>query len=187
VFLRDFCQGTAGQASSGTLFQQAATGKHAVFVTIDAHDQVGNRIMPWIVFAFLILAAVWDIRTREIPDWISLAILLTVIVAVALGHGPVHWGNMLGGLFLGFCCSAPLFWLGGFGGADVKLIAAVGASLGPVGLLCMFFWMAMAGAALAIFAKVRRQKDFAYAPAIAFGFLVQSLWSEGLCHVLLRR
>jgi prepilin peptidase CpaA len=141
--------------------------------------------LAWCILLLAVLAAVCDLRTRQVPDWISLAILGCGMVAVACGWSDVRWLGLFGGLLLGLLCSVPLFCLGGFGGADVKLLAALGATLGPVCFLCMFFWMAMAGAVLAIAAKLRGQKDFAYVPAIVVGLMIQTLWSEGLRNVLL--
>jgi prepilin peptidase CpaA len=138
----------------------------------------------WCIVLLVVLAVVYDLRTRQVPDWISLAILGCAMVAVACGWSDVRWPGLFGGLLLGVLCSVPMFCLGGFGGADVKLIAALGATLGPVNFLCMFFWMAMAGAVLAVVAKLRGQKDFAYVPAIVVGFTIQTLWSEGLRNVL---
>ena len=65
--------------------------------------------------------------------------------------------------------SAAVFYLGGLGGADVKLVAALGAAVGPVSLLCVLFWTALAGGLLALAAKSRGKRDFAYVPAIAAG------------------
>ena len=51
-------------------------------------------------------------------------------------------------------CSAALFYLGGLGGGDVKLMAALGAVVGPMALLCDLFWMALAGGLLALVANL---------------------------------
>lgn len=67
-----------------------------------------------------------------------------------------------------------------FGGGDAKLIAAVGALLGPVGLLFALFWTAVAGGVLALIAMVRGQRDYAYGPAIALGYLAYLVWPVGL-------
>ena len=65
-----------------------------------------------------------------------------------------------------------LFWLGGFGGGDAKLLAALGATLGPRALLPFLFYAAIAGGLLAGVALVRGKRDLAYAPAMALGLLV---------------
>ena len=142
--------------------------------------------MLWITLALVIIAAVWDFRTREVPDWIAVTLLICAAAATACGWSEVRWPGLLAGLFLGFIGSAALFYLGGLGGADVKLIAAMGAALGPISLLCVLFWTALAGGLLALAAKCRGTREFAYVPAIAAGLLIQTLWPEGLRCVLLR-
>jgi Flp pilus assembly protein protease CpaA len=83
---------------------------------------------------------------------------------------------------LGFALTAVLFWLGGIGGGDVKLVTALGAWLGPWGLLQALFWIALAGGVLAAVAKWRRQPDFAYVPAILAGLAIHWLRSGGPFH-----
>jgi prepilin peptidase CpaA len=80
------------------------------------------------------------------------------------------------GLAVGYCL---LRWAK-FGGGDAKLITALGAVLGPVGLLFALFWMALAGGLLALIAMVRGQRDYAYGPAIALGYLAYLVWPAGL-------
>lgn len=69
-----------------------------------------------------------------------------------------------------------MFRFAKLGGGDVKVIAAVGALLGPVGLLIVLFWMAIAGGILALIAMLRGQRDYAYVPAIAAGYLAYLIW-----------
>lgn len=142
--------------------------------------------MHWIILSLVVGAAVWDLRTREVPDWIPLAIVCLAAMATAGGWSEVRWSGAILGLLLGFSCSAAVFYLGGLGGADVKLVAALGAAVGPVPILCMLFWTALSGALLAIVARLRGRSDLAYVPAIAAGLLIQTFWPEGLRNVLLR-
>jgi prepilin peptidase CpaA len=134
--------------------------------------------------ALLAAAVVYDLKSREIPDWISLALAAWAVLAAALGLHAAGWLGAAAGLALGFALTAPLFYLGGLGGGDVKLIAALGAALGPLALLSVLFWMAVAGGVLALVAKYRGEKDFAYVPAIAAGLLIYCLWPEGLSYVV---
>ncbi len=106
------------------------------------------------------VAAVYDMRTREIPNWVSLG---TLAVAV-IGHvvvGAVRAGgsaalreggwSVVGALA---CAIVPFFFWqrGAFGGGDVKMMAAVGAALLPLdGIEAEFY--ALLGAA--IFAPAR--------------------------------
>jgi prepilin peptidase CpaA len=132
------------------------------------------------------IATIFDLRTREVPDWIALAILACAVLATACGWSEVRWPGLILGLLLGLACSAAVFYAGGLGGADVKLLAALGAALGPLATFSMLFWTALAGGLLALVAKGLGNRDFAYVPAIAAGLLIQTLWPEGLRDVLFR-
>ena len=80
--------------------------------------------MLWIILSLVIVATVFDLRTREVPDWIALAILTCAVLATAFGWSEIRWPGLIVGLLLGLACSVAVFYLGGVGGADVKLVAA---------------------------------------------------------------
>jgi len=134
----------------------------------------------FITLALLAIATISDLRTREVPDWISAAISLWGFAAACFGLTSIGWAGSLLGLAVGFALGAVLFYLAGLGGADAKLIAAIGAVLGPVALLFMLFWMAIAGGGLAILAAIRGQRDYAYVPAIAVGFIAYWFYPGGI-------
>ena len=126
--------------------------------------------------ALLFIAVVCDLRSRDIPDALSLLMLAwaaVVVVCSANGWNPggLTWGGAVAGLGIGFALAFPLFALGGLGGGDVKLIAALGAAVGPLLLLQTLFWTAIAGGLIAFVVKLRGQKDFAYVPAIFAGLI----------------
>ena len=107
------------------------------------------------------------------------------------GHGPSYkvtwpWLDLIAGALLGLGLSASVFYLGGLGGGDVKLLAAIGAAVGPWALLSILAWMALAGGILALIAAARGKREFAYVPAIAVGVVVETVWPGGLARVLLR-
>ena len=132
------------------------------------------------VLILLLIASVYDLRTREIPDWISAAVLLVAIAAAAWRLAGIQPWMVAAGGVLGLTIGYALFRWAKFGGGDAKLIAAIGALLGPVGLLFALFWMAIAGGVLALIAMVRGQRDYAYGPAIAAGYLAYLVWPAGL-------
>ncbi len=131
-------------------------------------------------------ALVCDLRSREVPDWIPLLIVAWACLATALGLHKVSWIGLIAGALVGLGLSAAVFFLGGLGGGDVKLLAAIGAAVGPWALLSILAWMALAGGILALIAAARGKRDFAYVPAIAVGVVVETVWPGGLAHVLLR-
>lgn len=123
-----------------------------------------------IPFLLLVIAVVFDLRTREIPDWLSVGLVGIGIIFAILGWEGVRWWMVLCGGLLGLFLGSVLFRYAEFGGGDAKLIIGIGSILGPVGLLIALFWMAIAGGLLALIAMIRGQRDYAYAPAIAAGF-----------------
>lgn len=82
--------------------------------------------------ALLLTAAVWDIRRREIPDWIPLLIFLTGIPQ--MNPPDAFSGFVLTGL--PYLLAAVLSYKGedfSIGGGDIKLMAACGFVLGVWG------------------------------------------------------
>lgn len=125
----------------------------------------------WVAFAILVAATIFDLRSREIPDSLSVCLLAVALCATGFGLHSVGWLDLLAGTALGFGAGSLLFWMGGFGGGDVKLLASLGAVLGWRDELGLMFWMAVVGAGLAILSALRKQEEFAYVPAIALGLL----------------
>ena len=102
-----------------------------------------------LAIAVALVACATDLRARRIPN------LLTFSAAVAgLGwHALGGWaalGWSLGGLVIGLAIFFPLFLLRGMGAGDVKLLAALGAWLGPASIAWVAAYAAIAGGALAI-------------------------------------
>jgi prepilin peptidase CpaA len=91
-----------------------------------------------LVALFMGTCAVIDYRTKKIPNWLTMpgAILgLAYSLAAPQGIGPL-WS--LAGLLVGFSLLLLPWLLGGGGMGDVKMLAALGAWLGPLGVLIVF-------------------------------------------------
>jgi len=124
-----------------------------------------------IVLTLLIVATVCDFRTREIPDWISIAIAIVAVISASTGWLGISLILVAIGGVVGLTIGYLLFRFAKLGGGDAKLIAALGMLVGPVGLLIVLFGMAVAGGVLSLVAMFRGQRDYAYVPAITAGFL----------------
>jgi prepilin peptidase CpaA len=125
----------------------------------------------WVTAALLVVAAGFDLRSREIPNTLPLALLVWAVAARALGLQPADWLGLLAGLGLGFALGAGLFALGAMGGGDAKLLAALGAVLGPRAFGIVLIYIALIGGVLALAARMRRQSEVVYGPAIALGYV----------------
>jgi prepilin peptidase CpaA len=104
------------------------------------------------VFAFyLTLVVVWvaawvDVRTRRIPNTLSLAAAGMGLLLFLASRGLPGLVQGLAGLGLGLALMLPGYLLRSTGAGDVKLMAAVGALLGPGGVLAAFALSYLAGA-----------------------------------------
>jgi prepilin peptidase CpaA len=91
----------------------------------------------------VIVAAVFDFRTRRIPNWLCAAGLVLGFVGQSTREAALGAG-------LALLIYIPLFALRAVGGGDVKLMAAVGAIAGPSAWIAIFLITAMAGGAMAL-------------------------------------
>lgn len=95
-------------------------------------------------------ATVTDWRMRRIPNPLTFG-GAAVAVAFALATGGVHGGVWsLAGFGLGVLIFLPLFLLRALGAGDVKLLAAIGAWLGPSLVGWVAVYGAIAGGVLAV-------------------------------------
>ena len=86
-------------------------------------------LIEYLPLAFLLPAAVWDIRTSRIPNFLTLPLFALGLVFAAWRGGVGH--SLLGALYA-LAMVLILAGLGmGMGGGDIKLAAACGAWLGP--------------------------------------------------------
>jgi prepilin peptidase CpaA len=107
------------------------------------------------VFALLvIIAALKDLSSFTIPNWISVSLAAAFIPAALLAHPSLsqfaHIGvNFAVGLGV-LVLAAVMFALGWIGGGDAKLMAAAALWLGLGGLLPFLLYTGLAGGALAL-------------------------------------
>ena len=103
-----------------------------------------------IVLVVALIACVTDVRSRRIPNVLTLggaaaALVFHTVTAEGAGIGAVAIGWLVGtAVFL------PFFLLGGMGAGDVKLMAAIGAWLGPAEAFAIAIYASLAGGVLAI-------------------------------------
>jgi Flp pilus assembly protein protease CpaA len=85
-------------------------------------------------FVALLVASYTDIRTREVPDWLSFALIAVGIgsrlILSAASWDPTWIVQGLLGLALGVGLGYLMFYTGQWGGGDSKLLMGLGATLG---------------------------------------------------------
>jgi len=129
-------------------------------------------MVAWWVAALLGLAAsVEGLRTRRIPDWITISGGVADIVCAA-STGWLGFGVALAGAAAGYGLMLPLHWMGSTGAGEVKLMAVFGTLLGPAGILAAGTFGAIAGAIWALGALLRGVRAIPYAPALVAGVWV---------------
>jgi len=105
-----------------------------------------------------VLAAAVDLRTRRVPNVITLSLAAAGLMMAFTGLGRVGLVASLLGLGLGVALMLPSHVFGATGAGDVKLFAAVGAFLGPAGILSAFLYTAIAGGVLAVAIAIHRSR-----------------------------
>jgi prepilin peptidase CpaA len=98
------------------------------------------------LLVILAVAVVTDARHRKIPNAISLGGAVLGVIAQCTLHGTAGLWLSMSGWVLCLAAFLPFYMVGGMAAGDVKLMAAVGAFLGPVdGLLAMIGALATGG------------------------------------------
>src|SRR4051812_23420093 len=91
------------------------------------------------------LAAIVDLRSRRIPNWLT-ASLLVAGIGLNLWRGGLPGGGLaVAGAALGLLMLLPLYVIRAMGAGDVKLLAGLGALLGPHALVSVALYAALVG------------------------------------------
>jgi prepilin peptidase CpaA len=150
-----------------------------------------------------VAAAIVDLRTRRVPNWLTLGVAGLGVTLAITQIGTMSLGAALAGGLVGLAVMLPGHLIGRTGAGDVKLLAALGTLMGPKLTLIAFVYTALAGGVLAVIVALQRRRlqasvermatlvrtggsnvvdietrsdnRFAYAPAIAIGALLATL------------
>ena len=93
-----------------------------------------NQLSTLLLLCLVTVAALIDMRSHRIPNWLSLGgtTLALGLYIVFLGFGRDGLLTGLGGCAVGLAVFLPFYIKGGMGAGDVKLMAMVGTFLGPL-------------------------------------------------------
>lgn len=110
-------------------------------------DWTAVVMAAWLVAA----AACWtDLRERRIPNALVLLGFAAGLILNARADGIAGIGSSVLGCAVGLALFLPFMLLGGMGGGDVKLLAALGSLVGPGQIVRLAIVAALAGGALAL-------------------------------------
>lgn len=125
------------------------------------------ELIPTLAAATVSVAAILDIRSRRIPNWISGTALLVGVVLHVWQSGPSGVLVALAGGGLGLLMLLPLYAIRAMGAGDVKLLAGVGALLGPQVLVSVAVYAAIAGGVVSIVILARRRRLHVFVHEVA--------------------
>jgi prepilin peptidase CpaA len=108
--------------------------------------------------AVVSVAAVCDVRWRKIPNWLTLSALVGGVVLQTAHFGLIGVQIALAGAALGLCMLLPFYVIHAMGAGDVKLLAALGALVGPQALVSLATYAALAGGVISFVILARRGK-----------------------------
>lgn len=130
----------------------AGTGERRIVMSVMAAFDFPTIVVLGVASA----AVVFDLRARRIPNALTFSAALA-----ALAYAGLHarWSGVetaTVGWAVGAVVFFPFFALGGMGAGDVKLLAALGAWLGPINALLVAMFASIAGGVLALVVALTR-------------------------------
>lgn len=139
----------------------------------------------FLVSAVLVMITVIDAYTQTIPPVLNIILGALGLLSILTMPGISVAERVIGF----FCISVPMFLIvllvpGGFGGGDIKMMAASGILLGWKGNLAAFFIGLIIGgiygAFLLISGKKGRKEHFAFGPCLSIGIFVSAYAGIGM-------
>lgn len=100
--------------------------------------------------AVALVGCVTDLRTKRIPNVLTLGGAAGAFGYFVAGEGLAGLGWSFAGWIVGLLMFMPFFVLRGIGGGDVKLMAALGAWIGPGAAVWLALFAALAGGPMAV-------------------------------------
>ncbi len=113
-------------------------------------------IIQLLVALMVVVAGIYDIRYRRIPNWLVLPAVLLGFALNAFLYGLAGLKYAGLGFGLAVLIYMPLYALRGMGAGDVKLAAALGAFVGWQNWLLLFVFAAVIGGVLALVLMLTR-------------------------------
>jgi prepilin peptidase CpaA len=136
-----------------------------------------HSMIWWSTLALVVSAAVIDIVSRRIPNWLVLPFLVAGVAFGGAQHGLAGLEKSLGGIALAAGSMGILCWLRAMGMGDLKLCAAIGAWIGFSQLGLALIVTAIAGGVMAILASALKGSGAGAFDGV--GDLLFGFWKRG--------
>jgi prepilin peptidase CpaA len=115
-----------------------------------------NSFAAIVALSVGVIACITDVRRRRIPNVLTFGAAALALVFHGMIGGLSGLQTAAFGWLAGLALFLPFFLLGGMGGGDVKLLAALGAWLGPGDAVWLAIYASIAGGVLAVVVAVAR-------------------------------
>jgi prepilin peptidase CpaA len=103
-----------------------------------------------VAVGILVIVAYEDVRTRRIPNALSLATAALGLARIAFATDPIDAGYTLAAAIIVFTMTYALFQRGAIGGGDAKILPATVLLIGYPELFGFLFLMSLCGGVLAL-------------------------------------
>jgi prepilin peptidase CpaA len=124
----------------------------------DVWQQLSSILLLMVI---LIPAAIGDYQRQRVPNWLTMSGWLMAPLIAWLFGGLAGVGESLLGLALMLLLLLPLWLVGWFGAADVKLMGTVGAFVGVSDCLPVMFGVLLTGMVMALLFLLYKGQLFA--------------------------
>jgi len=125
-----------------------------------------------------VVASACDLRARRIPNLLTFGGAALGILFAVFAHGVSGLWISVGGWLAGCALFLPFWLLGGMGAGDVKLLACLGAWLGPEVTLWAALYASVAGGAMAV--VVALVTGYLGEAVLNVQLLLAHFWKSGL-------
>jgi prepilin peptidase CpaA len=117
-----------------------------------------ETVVVLVALAIFVVVGERDVRTRQIPNELALAIAILGLLRMMLIDSGTEAALTLAATTAVFLTGFFLFWRDVFGGGDIKLIAATALVIGYRDVFRFFIVTSLCGAALALITLVVRKQ-----------------------------
>ena len=183
--LRGRCRGCGTGISAQYPIIEAITGL-VWLAAVVRHGLTWQALVVALFFTLLLGIALTDARTYIIPDEFTVGgAVLGLLLSFAPG-GLTFAQSLLGAVagfgFLYIAAVLGEWWLKkpAMGGGDIKMMAMVGAFLGPIGAVLTVFFGALVGTIIFLPISLRTQKLVPFGIFLALGAAVTEGWGDAI-------